>query len=201
MPVGCVTIFLCNFAEAKPCAMQNKIDNYALFRRGADDGFLLGLYFTALFFAIVYSMTVPLLSMTALLMMAGVPVVTYVFLRRSYVADYGTTRFSALWMQGIVMFFCGSLILALVSFVFMQWIVPDYIVSTMRSVIELYSGSDLQQGREAAELLQTAMDSGMVPKPIQVSMELLWSGVFTGSILSIVVALIVQARKVTPHRS
>lgn len=67
--------------------MQNKIDNYALFRRGADDGFLLGLYFSALFFAMVYSMAVPLLSMAALALMAGVPVVIYKFLRRSYVAS------------------------------------------------------------------------------------------------------------------
>lgn len=126
--------------------MQNKIDNYALFRRGADDGFLLGLYFSALFFAMVYSMAVPLLSMAALALMAGVPVVIYKFLRRSYVAEYGTTRFSALWMQGIVTFFCGSLILALVSFVFMRWIEPDYIESVMRQVVEVYGGASWPQG-------------------------------------------------------
>lgn len=181
--------------------MQNKIDNYALFRRGADDGFLLGLYFSALFFAMVYSMSVPVLSMVALALMAGVPVVIYLFLRRSYVADFGTTRFSALWMQGIVTFFCGSLILALVSFVFMRWIEPGYIESTMRQVIEAYEGTGWPQGREAAEMLQRALDAGMVPRAIQVSMELLWSGVFTGSILSIIVSLIVQARRVIPRRN
>lgn len=181
--------------------MQNKIDNYALFRRGADDGFLLGLYFSALFFAMVYSMTVPLLSMAALALMAGVPVVIYKFLRRSYVADYGTTRFSALWMQGIVTFFCGSLILALVSFVFMRWIEPDYIESVMRQVVEVYGGASWPQGREAADVLQHALDAGLVPRAIQVSMELLWTGVFTGSILSIVVSLIVQARRVVPRRN
>lgn len=181
--------------------MQNKIDNYALFRRGADDGFLLASISRPCSSPWFIPWRCPLLSMAALALMAGVPVVIYKFLRRSYVAEYGTTRFSALWMQGIVTFFCGSLILALVSFVFMRWIEPDYIESVMRQVVEVYGGASWPQGREAADVLQHALDAGLVPRAIQVSMELLWTGVFTGSILSIVVSLIVQARRVVPRRN
>lgn len=71
----------------------------------------------------------------------------------------------------------------------------------MRQVVEVYGGASWPQGREAADVLQHALDAGLVRDAIQVSMELLWTGVFTGSILSIVVSLIVQARRVVPRRN
>ncbi len=125
----------------------------------------------------------------------GVPVITYFFLRRAYIAELGTTRFSALWMQGIVMFFCGSMIMALFAFIFMRWIEPDFIISQMESLIDAYRQLNMDGTAEIADTFQHAIDQGIIPTAIQVSMQMIWSGVFTGSLLSIIVSLIVQWRK------
>ena len=175
--------------------MEQKYDKYALFRRGADDGFIFGVYLTAMFFAMAYSQQIPMLSLIAMVLMLGVPFYTYFFLRRAYVAELGTTNFSALWMQGIVMFFCGSLIMALTSFVFMRWIEPEFILTQMESLAEAYRQLNMTGSEEMADTFQNAIDRGMIPTPIQVAMQLIWTGVFTGSILSIVMALIVPLRK------
>lgn len=176
--------------------MEQKFDKYALFHRGADDGFIFGIYLTSLFFAMAYSQQIAIFSMAALALMLGVPFITYFFLRRAYIAELGTTRFSALWMQGIVMFFCGSLIMALASYVFMRWIEPEFIITQLESLIAAYRDIDLADSAEMADVMQKALDRGMVPSAIQVSMQLIWTGVFTGSILSIIVSLIVPWRKI-----
>lgn len=175
--------------------MAEKYDKYALFRRGADDGFLFGAYLVVLFLSMAYSMQLPPLGLLSMIMMLGVPVYTYMRLNHAYKAEHYTCNFSSLWMQGIVMFFCGSLIMALATFVFMTWIQPDFIIDQMEAVIATYKDIDWNRGREMADVLQHALDAKIIPSPIQVAMEMLWSGVFTGSLLSILISLLVQARK------
>ena len=87
---------------------NNNVKN--IYARGADDGFLLGVYFVVL----------------ASAMAVGVPVVCYIFMRRSQRAAHGLLTFSALWMQGIVTFACGSLIFGAAGLVYLKWIDPQF---------------------------------------------------------------------------
>lgn len=171
--------------------MDEKYDKYALFRRGADDGLPFGAYLSVLFLFIVFSVQVPILGFLALLMMCGVPAWTYWKLRRAYTAERGTTRFSALWMQGIVMFFCGGLIMALVAYIYMGHINPTFIKEQMELMAEAHAGTPI------GDTLATAIKNKIVPSPIQSAMELLWMSVFSGSLLSILTALLVQARRIS----
>ncbi len=171
-------------------------DKYSPFKRGADDGLWFGIYLTVLFFAAAFSMSIPYSGFVSTLMALGVPVIIYIFLRRSYVKDLGTTQFSSLWMQGIVTFFCGSAIMALAAFIFMRWISPDFLYEQTTSVIKTYNELDWEQGKEIADTLQKILDRRLLPSPIQIAMEMIWLGVFSGSLLSIIVSLFVQIRKV-----
>ena len=103
-----------------------------IYARGADDGFWLGLYFSVLFGVTVVSLSLPLLNIIAVAMALGVPFLTYFFLRRTHVAAHGMTLFSALWMQGITMFACGCLIFGAVSFTYLRWIDPEFLVRVLR---------------------------------------------------------------------
>ena len=175
--------------------MENTYDKYGLFKRGADNGFVFGLYLTALFFALAYSLTVPILGLVALVMMCGVPVITYYYLHKGYAKEYGTSTFSALWMQGIVMFFCGSLIMALAAYLFLQWVQPEYIMNLLISARDTYSSIDWDRGQEIAHTIDLMISQHLIPTPIQVAMEILWMGVFSGSLLSILTALLVGAAR------
>lgn len=180
---------------------SNELRQRSPYKRGADYGAVFGVYLSVLFLLTAYSLEIPGFSILAFFLMLFVPVIIYVMLRRSYVADMGKTIFSSLWMEGIVIFACGSMIAAVVAIVFMRWIEPDYIERTLRSVIEMYgSGIMGERGTEVAEILQAAIDQKRVPKPIELVIDMLWLEVFTGSMLSMLMALLVQARGYKPKK-
>lgn len=171
------------------------------FRRGADDGIIMGLLLVAVFFTGTLSFSYTLASdLTPILMLAGVPLLTYFLLRRSYVRDNGMTLFSSLWMQGIVTFFCGSLILAIVMYVYMRWGNPGFMREMVIRMSEFYdSMPETPQSREVSQIFHTMLDENVFPSAINVAIESIWLGVFSGSLLSMLAALAARARRVIPQ--
>lgn len=177
-----------------------KSERKSPYRRGADDGFFFGIYLSAMFFASVYSLDAPLLGVISFLMVLAVPFIIYRFLRRTYVEEYGTTLLSALWMQGIMIFLCGALICGAVSLIYLKWINPSFIVDQMRTVIDIYSGSGWESGEEMADMMQRIIDNNLVPTSISIVMEMIWLSVFSGSLLSLLMSLLVRARAVPDNK-
>lgn len=167
-----------------------------IYARGADDGFWLGLYFSVLFGVTVVSLSLPLLNIIAVVMALGVPFLTYFFLRRTHVAAHGMTLFSALWMQGITMFACGCLIFGAVSFTYLRWIDPEFLVMVLRMGVEFYNASDAEGAQMLASEFQMIIDSKVLPAASDVVFGWMWLGMFSGSILSMFIAAIVRLRKV-----
>ena len=168
-------------------------ESKSVFKRGADDGFWAGIYLSVLVIALLLSVKSLLAGMLGLVMAVGVPVATYLLLRRAYRADYGTTRFSELWMQGICTFFFGSLIMAVALYVFLGYIEPGYIYSLVGQAVDTYRVVGTPQAVEMADMLQKLADSHMLPSPIMVAVDMIWTVSFTGSVLSLLLSLIVRA--------
>lgn len=168
----------------------------SVYRRGADDGLFFGIYLIIMFFASAFSMTIPFAGLLSIISVLGVPFIIYRFLRRSYINDNGTTQFSALWVQGITTFFCGSLISGIVALIYMKWINPDFILTQIQTLIDVYMANDWKEGKEIAEVLTKMIENNMLPTPINIVIESIWLAVFTGSILSMIASMIVQARKI-----
>lgn len=170
--------------------------NRSIYARGADDGLWMGVLCIAVFFFLVGSLTMPLLNFLACCGCVAVPVLTYRFLRRTHVAAHGCATFSALWMQGIVMFACASLLVAVASYVFMRWMDPGFLERVVGVCIKVYRDSGTAAGTQMAADLQTLLDNNALPTPVSVAMGWLWLGIFSGSVLSVFVALIVRMRRV-----
>ncbi len=162
------------------------------YRRGADAGLILGVYLCVIFFATAYSMTYPILSPVSLVLIAGVPV--FMSLRRSYITDMGKTIFSSLWMEGIATFFFGGVISAFVSVIYMRYVNPGFIDAQIDAMISVYNQADWERGKELADVVSRAREARLIPRPIEFSINMLWLIVFSGSILSMLMSLLVQAR-------
>ena len=171
------------------------------YKRGADDGVTFAIYLTALFFASIYSIDVPLLSFVVLLLVLGVPFMIYMYLRRAYVADKGFTLLSGLWMHGIMIFLCGSALSAVVQVIYLKWLNPHYISDMVKTAIDLYSQLPGENAERMTDILQKIIDNNMVPSAISIVMEMLWLSVFSGSLLSVLMALLVRARPVKPQNN
>lgn len=164
--------------------------------RGADNGFLFGIYLTALFFVMIGAENHGILGLITMIMALAVPFIIYRFLRRSFVADNGTTLFSSLWLQGIMTFLCGSLISGVAAFVFMRWMDPAFLTRNAERAIEVYRSMDNPSATSIADGLEVLLRNGALPTPIQVVFQSIWGAVLSGSVLSMIVTAIVRSQKV-----
>lgn len=164
------------------------------YRRGADDGFIFGIILSVMYFAAVFSTIVPILSIVSLVTFVSVPFIIYRFLRRAYVTDLYTTQLSSLWMQGIMTFICGCLISGLAAVIYLKWINPSFIGERVQEAIDFYSESGWKSGEEMADMLRKMVKAHLIPTPIQIVIEMIWLGVFSGSLLSLLMALLARAR-------
>lgn len=173
--------------------MSENATTPSVYKRGADDGFRVGLFMIALFFAAVYSMHVPVLGFLAFAMMIAVPFIVYRLMKRDYVRYPNMQFFSALWMHGISIFFFGSILLAAAVYVFLRFMNPTFIVDNLRVAIDVYRSLEVPEANEIADSLQMMIDKHMLPTAISLAISSIWSVVFSGSMLSLLLALLVRA--------
>lgn len=164
----------------------------SIYERAGSDGAWMGLWFTVMFGLSVASMRVALLNVAVLTMALLVPFVAYRFLRRTYLDSHGLVTYSGLWMQGILTFAAGSLILGAASFIFMRWIYPDFILDTLKMGVEFYRSEPMGAGAGLADEFQTIIDRRLAPSPFTITMVWMWLGVFSGSVLSMFLAAVIR---------
>lgn len=165
-----------------------------LYERAAFSGLYFGLYLTVLFFVNAYTQTVPLLGLVGLLLMLGVPFVVYRLLAKSYRLTEFKATYSELWLEGIVTFFFATLIVSAVSVIFMTWIYPGWLVDQFHIAIAQGEASDLPQLQNMAAILSEALAQHMLPSPIQLTLDMAWLVLFSGSMLSMLLAWVVRLR-------
>lgn len=165
----------------------------SVYRRGARDGAWMGLVLCALFASWALSMRYPAAALAFPILAIAVPVTACLQLRRSYRIDLGMSTFSALWMQGICIFFFGTLLMAALALVWLRWWEPGLIRESLLNAADVYATIDSPDARKLAADVHTIIDKGIVPRPVDVALALLWAGVFSGSILSLLCAAVLRA--------
>lgn len=165
------------------------------YRRGADDGFIFGIYLSVMFLASLYSSHLPSLSFLSLIMAVCVPVVIFWFIRRfdKQLKEFST--FPMLWMQGVVIFVCGVLIAGVVLVVYMKWIEPDFILNQLRMIVETGSASHDATMKEFADIADQMIKANFVPSPMYIVTQIILLAIVTGSILSIIIAMCLTIRR------
>lgn len=172
------------------------------YRRGADDGFLFGLYLSALFFASVFSARIPLLGLLSLGLAVAVPAVVYRMMARYDRAMGKASAFAVTWMHGVMTFVCGALISGALLTVYMRWLDPGFIASQMRVLAGLegqFPGSSIDY---SAVLAAQMLEANFLPSAISVAAELMMLTVFTGSCLCMLLSAFLahrRARRGTPE--
>lgn len=165
------------------------------YKRGADDGLIMGIILIILFMASVYSYKSPLANVIAIaLLLVGVPAATFLMLRRSYVKDNCLTLFSSLWMQGIVIFFCATLLLAAWVYIYLRFINPTFLIDTLNHVATLYDNMGTATGQQISATIHAMIKQNLVPSSISIAIETIWLGVFSGSLLSALMAALVRLK-------
>lgn len=167
--------------------------HHSVYTLGANDGWKMGLYLSAMFLLQSEGFIRGPLLILGNLLLLGLPFFSYWLLRRAFTASNGVNSFSAVWLHGILMFLCGSLIMASIAYVYMRFIKPDFIVDQIHLAAEAYRSLGTAQTDQFAHQLERLIDEHLVPSAIQMALSFLWLCSFLGSILSMVLTLIVRA--------
>ena len=155
-----------------------------IFARGADYGALLGIWLAVMALAWIYADMAAPLALLGLFMMVATPVVIFKFQRREFLLAEGKAPFADIWMLGILMIICASLITAVATYVVFKWMRPEFIYTQASLAAQIYESTPELGLTEMATVLRTAIEQGALPSPIQVVMSMFWFTTFTGSVLS-----------------
>jgi len=74
----------------------------SLYRRAANDGVPMGIFMSVMAAALIYADRLPWLVVVVMAMLLMLPCMLYYFQRKMFVAEYGFTEYSGLWMLGIL---------------------------------------------------------------------------------------------------
>lgn len=160
-----------------------------------EGGVWLGLYLIVRFVFTVASMYSVLSNVLALALFAGTPFVLYRIMLVYHRNNGYISFFSLLWMMGIMLFFFASLISCIPEYIFYEFINPEYVTELFSNTFVMLDEMNLLEGNASVESLRKALDEGGAPDSMQMILQSIWSNVFFGSLLSMVVAPFVLRKK------
>ena len=166
------------------------------YKRGADQGFMFGLYLCAMFLSWVFAATYPALAFATFILAACVPLYTFRALRSTVVAEYGTTPVVSLWVQGITMMACGALICAALILVWFKWIDPQFVASQLQSLVDVYNETNDPSLADTARIASLLLEKNAIPPPSTWMLAFWLFTVFTGSLLSCLMAVLARAMRI-----
>ena len=155
---------------------------------GASDGLWVGLLMGICTICMIMSANYPVLSLPGLAIFIATPFVVWVFLRRGWVTGAVPATFSAVWLHGICIFLFGALIMALIMYVTLKYLSPNWIENqTLLAVNQLSMDTNTL---EEAHVLRRIVESGQLPSAIYTAISSIWLVTFTGSMMSMIFAFI-----------
>lgn len=126
-------------------------------------------------------------------MSLAVPFILFGLLRKHYRDGGCKGSLAEVWMHGIMIFICGSVILALVSYIFFRFIDPNFLYRETAKLVDLYNSLGNPTATQIADTLEEMRNNNLLPSPIQCAFSFLWVGGFSGSILSLIEAALIKA--------
>lgn len=175
--------------------------DFSVYRIGAEDGLKMGPLMILCLFLCGLTTYQVWAFVPALASLLAPPVALYLMMNRTRQRYGMQCTFSALWLEGICTFFFGSLLMALFCYVALRFIWPGFIAHQVDAIVSTYSTIDSAQARDIASTMDKARKSGLIPSPIDIALELVYIGVFSGSVLSMIFALIVRKVNSKPRQT
>ena len=168
--------------------MNRETESRSVYTLGASDGLWVGVLMGLCMFCMIMSSRLPVLSLAGIVIFLVTPFVVWRMLRRSWIRSEVPTSFSAVWLHGICIFLFGSLIMALMMYLTLKFLTPGWIENQVHlASLQLAQNVDtLEQSR----MLERVIESGNLPSAIYTSVSAIWLAAFTGSMWSMIFALI-----------
>lgn len=162
-----------------------------ILKYSASAGFPMGVYLSVISVCMMASLHWDVLSTVALLMICTVPCILWRILS-PLARDAGeNVKAGSLWLAGIYAFLFGSLILGLITAVYMILVEPKFVSLYIQKYLDTVKAlPNPEMFSEQTQILQQMIDRKLLPGTMDFVSTLIWATGFFGSILSGIVALI-----------
>lgn len=150
-----------------------------------------GLYLTLMSACILLSIKIPALPMLLIPLALGFPVVLWSLMRKISKEEPSYNKFSSLWLGGIYTVIFGTLISTFLSGLYVTFFEPDFVNIYINNALEAIEATPMADQYEASiHLMHEAIDAHILPSGLEFLTSMAWFTCFTGSILSLVIALL-----------
>lgn len=150
-----------------------------LFDESARQGALMGVVLSAVSVCMLLSVRAGTLAVVCMVLCMAVPVVLLITLRSVASVNTAYCRFAPLWMSGILQFLCGGLICCVATLVTLKIMGAGFLGEYIVTVFEQATGKT-----------GLSLDGVAVPSDFDYANSLFWFAASTGSVLSLVYALV-----------
>lgn len=144
-------------------------------------GLILGIYWVVKYLFLVFSISVPALSIIYIVCTIAVPFIAYVLTKRYRNDVGGSISFFHAWRFGTMMYFFAALLVALEHYLYFQFVSPDFFAQAMTQL----SGF-LKESQFSTEVVEAVGKVNL--SPIHMAIQGIFNNIFYGIVLSIPVA-------------
>lgn len=162
--------------------MATDNDKKNVFQIGAESGVPFGIYLTGLSLSCIFADKVPFLSVITFVMLVAIPFIVFRSQRRQYLLSEGQANHSTLWMHGIMMNIGGAAICALLTWIIVHYVRPDFIAEQTRSALEIMKQEPTLKNSQMFEVLNSAAEKNFYPSLIDYCMQMFWLTSFVGAL-------------------
>lgn len=136
-------------------------------------------------------------GISLLLYFLGV-VISTIHFRKSKLDNFMTYRQSFLF--GVLVLFFSSFIVAVYTFVYAQWINPEYTAQlyemTVQLTLDMYERMNVSE--DIIEKAMVQLEAKGISTPTEMAMSSVWGGIIMGVIVSLITSIFTQRRNSDP---
>ncbi|MGM9803702.1 MAG: DUF4199 domain-containing protein [Muribaculaceae bacterium] len=158
----------------------------------ANNGVFMGIYLSCLFLGIANSDNSAFLAIVSYVMLLCFPLVVLRQLRVTFVRDQRRSDYFKLWSIGTMTVVFGSLICALVSYLWLVWLHPGFIYEQAQRAVEIYMQMPELKDSQLVLALQSAIKDSLLPTPIEFVTQMSLLTVMIGALVSALMAALAR---------
>lgn len=163
-------------------------------------GVSLGVYLTLLAVAAGFATAYWPVGLVVWGLSIGLPFYLYNKMRRSY----GLTKFEmtlgTLWSEGVLSFFLGAAIQAVVVYILLTYVTPHFLETLITDTVSNLQTLGTPEALALAEQFEQIISSGSLPRPVDVAYNCIFTNTLIGVVMILVVCMILVWRYRNPQR-
>lgn len=176
----------------------------SIYKLAAEAGLPTGLYLSVMSGCLLMSIKMPSLPMLLLPLCIGFPFLLWIMMKKISKEEPSYSKFSSLWLGGIYTVIFGTLICMFLSSLYIVGIEPGFVGLYIQNAIATVEASPFAaEYQSTVALMQEALNAHILPSGLEFLTTMAWFTCFTGSILSLGIALIMSKtfRKIPADRA